>query len=155
MWMNADVTRGKACHTQARHQWHMPVILITQEAEIRRITVRSQPGQIVQETLFWKIPSQKRAGGLAQGVGPEFNPQYCKKKKKPHSHTANANAGVCGSGDRSQDDNHFPEKGAFQALEGRWRLKAFLERHGDLLLLAAVCVNNFHHVYYICLFYKT
>jgi hypothetical protein len=22
------------------------------------------------------------AGGVAQGVGPEFKPQYCKKKKK-------------------------------------------------------------------------
>jgi hypothetical protein len=29
-----------------------------------------------------KKPSQKRAGGLAQGVGPEFKPQYCQKKKK-------------------------------------------------------------------------
>jgi hypothetical protein len=25
---------------------------------------------------------QKRAGGVAQGVDPEFKPQYCKKKKK-------------------------------------------------------------------------
>jgi hypothetical protein len=29
-----------------------------------------------------KNPSQKRADGLAQGVGPEFKPWYCKKKKK-------------------------------------------------------------------------
>jgi hypothetical protein len=28
-----------------------------------------------------KNPSQKRAGGVAQGVGPEFNPQYWEKKK--------------------------------------------------------------------------
>jgi hypothetical protein len=28
-----------------------------------------------------KIPNQKRAGGVAQGVGPEFKPQYCFKKK--------------------------------------------------------------------------
>jgi hypothetical protein len=27
-----------------------------------------------------KNPSQKRAGGMAQGVGPEFKPQYHKKK---------------------------------------------------------------------------
>jgi hypothetical protein len=29
-----------------------------------------------------KNSSQKRAGGVAQGVGPEFKPQYQKKKKK-------------------------------------------------------------------------
>jgi hypothetical protein len=44
--------------------------------------VQSQPGEIVRKTLSWKNPSQKRAGGMAQGVGPEFKPQYCKKKKK-------------------------------------------------------------------------
>jgi hypothetical protein len=60
----------------------MPVILATQEAEIMRITVGSQPGQIVCETLFQKTLHQKRAGGVAQGVGPEFKLQYCKKKKK-------------------------------------------------------------------------
>jgi hypothetical protein len=54
----------------------MPVMLATQEAEIRRIMVRSQPRQLVAETL-----SQKRAGGVAQGVSPEFKPQYCKNKK--------------------------------------------------------------------------
>jgi hypothetical protein len=37
----------------------MPVILVTQEAEIKRIKVRSQPGQIVQETLSQTHPSQK------------------------------------------------------------------------------------------------
>jgi hypothetical protein len=29
-----------------------------------------------------KNPSQKRAGGVAQGVGPEFKPQYCKNKMR-------------------------------------------------------------------------
>jgi hypothetical protein len=37
----------------------MSVILATQEAEIRRITVQSQPGQIVHETLSQKKNSQK------------------------------------------------------------------------------------------------
>jgi hypothetical protein len=36
-----------------------PVILATQEAEIRRIVVRSQPRQIVHETLSQKYPIQK------------------------------------------------------------------------------------------------
>jgi hypothetical protein len=27
-------------------------------------------------------PITKRAGGVAQGVGPEFKPQYCHAKKK-------------------------------------------------------------------------
>jgi hypothetical protein len=29
-----------------------------------------------------KTHHKERAGGVAQGVGPEFKPQYCKKKKK-------------------------------------------------------------------------
>jgi hypothetical protein len=60
----------------------MPVILATQEAEIRRIAVRSQPRQIVLETLISKISITKRAGGVTQSEGPEFKPQYHKKKKK-------------------------------------------------------------------------
>jgi hypothetical protein len=44
--------------------------------------VRSQPRQIVLQTLSRKNPSQQRAGGVAWGAGPEFKPQYCKKKKK-------------------------------------------------------------------------
>jgi hypothetical protein len=45
--------------------------------------VQSQPGQTVQQTLSQKYPShKKRAGGVTQGVGPEFKPQYCTKKKK-------------------------------------------------------------------------
>jgi hypothetical protein len=33
-------------------------------------------GQIVLETQSQKNPSQKKAGGMTQGVGPEFKPQY-------------------------------------------------------------------------------
>jgi hypothetical protein len=56
----------------------MPLIPATQEAEIRRIKVQSQPRQIVQ--ISRKYPSQKRAGRVAQGVDPEFKPQYHKYK---------------------------------------------------------------------------
>jgi hypothetical protein len=40
--------------------WLMPVILATWEAEIRRIEVRGQLGQIVCETLSPKEPAQSR-----------------------------------------------------------------------------------------------
>jgi hypothetical protein len=36
---------------------------------------------MVLKTLSQKKLSQKRAGGVAQGEGPEFKPQYCKKTK--------------------------------------------------------------------------
>jgi hypothetical protein len=61
----------------------MPVILATQEAEIRKIIVQSQHEKLVLETPIWKkYHHKKRAGGVAQGIGPEFKPQYCQKKKK-------------------------------------------------------------------------
>jgi hypothetical protein len=41
--------------------------------------VQSQPGQIVHKTISQK-KSQKWAGGVAQGAGPEFKLQYLKKK---------------------------------------------------------------------------
>jgi hypothetical protein len=65
-----------------RYPWLKPIILATQEAEIRRITVPSQPRQMVREMLSRKNPSQKGAGGVAQGVGPEFNTHTEKKKKR-------------------------------------------------------------------------
>jgi hypothetical protein len=33
------------------------------------------------EDPILKNPSQKRAGGVTQDVGPEFKPQYCEKKR--------------------------------------------------------------------------
>jgi hypothetical protein len=33
-------------------------------------------------TLSLKYPSQKRAGGVVQGEGSEFKPQYCKNNNK-------------------------------------------------------------------------
>jgi hypothetical protein len=44
---------------QAGCWWLTSVILATQEAEIRRIMVRSQPGQIVHETLSQKKKRKK------------------------------------------------------------------------------------------------
>jgi hypothetical protein len=57
----------------------MPIILATQEAELRSMAVQSQPREVVRKTLSKKNSSQKRAGGVFQGVDPEFKPQYWKK----------------------------------------------------------------------------
>jgi hypothetical protein len=60
--------------------WLMPVILVTQEAEIRRILVQSHPRQIVGETLSRKTLHKNRAGGVARSEDPKFKPQYHKKR---------------------------------------------------------------------------
>jgi hypothetical protein len=72
------------------------VILPTQEAEIRRIQVQSQPRQIVLETLLKKIHYKKRAGSRCT----EFKPQYYKNKIKKENlgssvvaHTSNPSTG--------------------------------------------------------------
>jgi hypothetical protein len=43
--------------------------------------VQSQPQQIVLWNLSQKTLHKKRAGGVAEGADPEFNPRYHKKKK--------------------------------------------------------------------------
>jgi hypothetical protein len=50
--------------TGAGYPWLSPVILATQEAEIRRITVAAEPEQIVPETLSEKKTHHKK--GLAE-----------------------------------------------------------------------------------------
>jgi hypothetical protein len=65
--------------TLAGHQWLTPVILATQETEIKRIGVPSQPRQIVRKILSQKTLHTKkkdRVGEVAQGEGPEFKPRY-------------------------------------------------------------------------------
>jgi hypothetical protein len=64
----------------------MPIILATQETEIRRITVQSQPraNSLPDPILEKKKNYKKRVGEVTQSVGLEFKPQYHKKK----SHTA-------------------------------------------------------------------
>jgi hypothetical protein len=62
---------------EAGHWWLTSIILATQEAKIRRITFRSQPGGPIS-----KNPSLKRAGGVVQGEGPEFKLHHRQKKRK-------------------------------------------------------------------------
>jgi hypothetical protein len=67
----------------------MPAILATQEAEIRRIVVQSQPREIVHKTLSQKTLHKNRACGVAQGEGPEFKTQYHKKERKKERKVTN------------------------------------------------------------------
>jgi hypothetical protein len=47
------------CYLKTGSPWLAPVILATQEAEIRRIMIQSQPGEIVCKTLSGKIFHRK------------------------------------------------------------------------------------------------
>jgi hypothetical protein len=61
----------------------MPVILATQEAEIRRITVQGQPqANSLHDPILKKTHHYKRGGGVAQDTDPEFQHQSRDKKKE-------------------------------------------------------------------------
>jgi hypothetical protein len=66
-----------------RGRWFTPIILATQEAEMRT-TVQNQPGKIVCETLSQKKKKKTHhKNGLLEWLkvkGPKFKPQYHKKK---------------------------------------------------------------------------
>jgi hypothetical protein len=76
----------------ARHQWLTPIILATQEAEIWRIPIQSQPGQVIpylkkkkSKTLkiWWTVSSSRMPAWQAEA---EFKSQYCKNEKKKKGH---------------------------------------------------------------------
>jgi hypothetical protein len=60
----------------------MPVILATQEERSGGSRFEASPGKQVSRLYLKKTHHKKRAGGVAQGVGPEFKPSIKKKKKK-------------------------------------------------------------------------
>jgi hypothetical protein len=66
----------------------MPEILATQEADRGQEDRSSKPAWANSSwdpILKQPITKQKRAGGVAQGVGPEFKPSTTKKKKRSKS----------------------------------------------------------------------
>jgi hypothetical protein len=60
----------------------MPVILATQETEIRRIAIQSQSGQIVHGTLSQKTLHKNRTGGELKVKALSSSPSSTKKRKK-------------------------------------------------------------------------
>jgi hypothetical protein len=75
-------TASSKARLQAGHQWLKPIILATQEAEIRRITVQSQPGKIVCETLSQKIHHKKGLVEWLEVKALNSSPSTTKTKNK-------------------------------------------------------------------------
>jgi hypothetical protein len=98
-WEVTFFKKKKKCRAPVAHTCNP---IATQEAEIRRIVVQSQPQQIVCKTLSQKTLHKKRAGGVTQGEGPEFKPQYHKEKKihRPGVVVRVYNPSYLGEGDR-------------------------------------------------------
>jgi hypothetical protein len=59
-----------------------PVIPATREAEIGRIPVQSQPGQLVHKPLPQTHPTHKRAGEWLKMKAPSSSPSTAKKNHK-------------------------------------------------------------------------
>jgi hypothetical protein len=63
--------------------WLTFIILATQEAAMRKITVEVSLGKQFARTYLGKKTSQERADGVAQSVVHEFKPRSAKKRNKP------------------------------------------------------------------------
>jgi hypothetical protein len=67
------------CKYEARHQWLTHITLPTQEAEIGGSRFKASMGKLLVRPYLKKNQSQKRVGGVAQGVGPELKPSTTQK----------------------------------------------------------------------------
>jgi hypothetical protein len=83
---------GQGLLSRAGHRWLRPVILATQEDPSYSggsggSWFKASLGKYFLSPYLEKNPSQKRAGGVAQSVGPEFKPQHQKKDSSADSDT--------------------------------------------------------------------
>jgi hypothetical protein len=69
------VAKSRLVKKKIGAQMLMPVILASQGS-------RDQEDCSLKPDPISKMPNTKRAGGVAQGLDPEFKPQYGKKGKK-------------------------------------------------------------------------
>jgi hypothetical protein len=60
-------------------QWLTPIILATQEADQEDSSSKPTQANSLRDPISKKTHHKERASGMAQGVGPELKPQYCKK----------------------------------------------------------------------------
>jgi hypothetical protein len=61
----------------------MPIILATQEARDQEDRgLKLAQANSLRDHLGKTHHKKKGAGGIAQGIGPEFNPQYSQKKEE-------------------------------------------------------------------------
>jgi hypothetical protein len=65
----------------SQHQWLTPIILTTQEAETRRISVQSQPRQRVHETLYQKKAITKKVWWSGSSCRPRVQTLVPQKNK--------------------------------------------------------------------------
>jgi hypothetical protein len=74
--MYVCVSIFKMIHGLAVCPWLMPIILVTQETDQEDCGLKLPWANSLWDPIS-KKKSQKMAGGVTQGVGPEFKPQYC------------------------------------------------------------------------------
>jgi hypothetical protein len=89
-WVSGDRSSRRTCAELCALLYHMYSFsrlkcLLKIDSKLGAVILATQPGQIVFETPCPKKKKKNhknRAGGVAQGEGPEFKPEYHKKNRE-------------------------------------------------------------------------